>query len=58
MEFNQVRYFQKIADILDFTEAAMRSGVSQPRSPARYSGSNKSWAERWSTVQIRCDIRT
>jgi LysR family transcriptional regulator, hydrogen peroxide-inducible genes activator len=30
MEFNQIRYFLNLADNLNFTEAAMRSGVSQP----------------------------
>ncbi len=30
MEFNQIRYFLNLADSLNFTEAAMRSGVSQP----------------------------
>jgi LysR family hydrogen peroxide-inducible transcriptional activator len=30
MEFNQIRYFPNLADTLNFTEAAMRSGVSQP----------------------------
>lgn len=30
MEFNQIRYFLNLADTLNFTEAAMRSGVSQP----------------------------
>ncbi|WP_449470165.1 LysR family transcriptional regulator [Sphingobium chungangianum] len=30
MEFQQVRYFLNLADTLNFTEAAMRSGVSQP----------------------------
>lgn len=30
MEFNQIRYFLHLADTLNFTEAAMRSGVSQP----------------------------
>jgi LysR family transcriptional regulator, hydrogen peroxide-inducible genes activator len=28
MEFNQIRYFLNLADTLNFTEAAMRSGVS------------------------------
>jgi DNA-binding transcriptional LysR family regulator len=30
MEFQQVRYFLNLVDTLNFTEAAMRSGVSQP----------------------------
>ncbi|MBB5702434.1 DNA-binding transcriptional LysR family regulator [Ochrobactrum daejeonense] len=30
MEFNQIRYFLNLADTLNFTEAATRSGVSQP----------------------------
>jgi LysR family hydrogen peroxide-inducible transcriptional activator len=30
MEFNQIRYFLNLADTLNFTEAAMRGGVSQP----------------------------
>jgi DNA-binding transcriptional LysR family regulator len=30
MEFNQIRYFQNLADTLNPTEAAMRSGMSQP----------------------------
>jgi DNA-binding transcriptional LysR family regulator len=30
MEFNQIRYFLNLAETLNFTEAAMRSGVSQP----------------------------
>jgi len=30
MEFNQIRYFLNLAETLSFTEAAMRSGVSQP----------------------------
>lgn len=30
MDFNQIRYFLNLADTLNFTEAAMRSGVSQP----------------------------
>lgn len=30
MDFNQVRYFIHLADTLSFTEAARRSGVSQP----------------------------
>jgi DNA-binding transcriptional LysR family regulator len=30
MKFPQVRYFLNLADTLNFTEAAMRSGVSQP----------------------------
>lgn len=30
MEVNQIRYFLNLADTLNFTEAAMRSGVSQP----------------------------
>lgn len=30
MEFQQVRYFLNLSDTLNFTEAAMRSGVSQP----------------------------
>jgi len=30
MEFNQVRYFLNLAETLSFTEAAIRSGVSQP----------------------------
>ncbi|WP_334149975.1 LysR family transcriptional regulator [Hyphomicrobium sp.] len=30
MEFNQIRYFLQLADTLNFTEAAVRSGVSQP----------------------------
>ena len=30
MEFQQIRYFLNLADTLNFTEAAMRSGVSQP----------------------------
>lgn len=30
MEFNQIRYFLNLADTLNFTEAAVRSGVSQP----------------------------
>ncbi|WP_019831860.1 LysR family transcriptional regulator [Sphingomonas sp. PR090111-T3T-6A] len=30
MEFQQVRHFLNLADTLNFTEAAMRSGVSQP----------------------------
>jgi LysR family hydrogen peroxide-inducible transcriptional activator len=30
MEFNQIRYFLNLADTLNFTEAAIRSGVSQP----------------------------
>jgi hypothetical protein len=42
MEFNRTRYFLHLADTLNLTEAAMRSGVSGPRSPARGSGSNKS----------------
>jgi DNA-binding transcriptional LysR family regulator len=29
MEFNQIRYFLNLADTLNFTEEAMRSGVSQ-----------------------------
>jgi DNA-binding transcriptional LysR family regulator len=30
MAFNQIRYFLNLADTLNFTEAAMRSGVSAP----------------------------
>jgi DNA-binding transcriptional LysR family regulator len=30
MDFNQIRYFLNLADTLNFTEAAMRSRVSQP----------------------------
>lgn len=30
MDLNQIRYFLNLADTLNFTEAAMRSGVSQP----------------------------
>src|SRR5215475_5618066 len=30
MEFNQIRYFLNLAETLNFTEAARRSGVSQP----------------------------
>lgn len=30
MELNQIRYFIQLADTLNFTEAARRSGVSQP----------------------------
>lgn len=30
MEFNPIRYFLNLADTLNFTEASMRSGVSQP----------------------------
>lgn len=30
MDLNQIRYFQHLADTLNFTEAARRSGVSQP----------------------------
>jgi DNA-binding transcriptional LysR family regulator len=30
MDFNQIRYFLNLADTLNFTEAALRSGVSQP----------------------------
>ena len=30
MEFNQIRYFLNLADTLNSTEVAMRSGVSQP----------------------------
>jgi DNA-binding transcriptional LysR family regulator len=30
MELNQIRYFLNLADTLNFTEAAIRSGVSQP----------------------------
>lgn len=30
MDFNQIRYFLNLADTLNFIEAAMRSGVSQP----------------------------
>jgi len=30
MELNQIRYFLNLADTLNFTEAAMRSGVTQP----------------------------
>jgi DNA-binding transcriptional LysR family regulator len=30
MELNQIRYFLNLADTLNFTEAAVRSGVSQP----------------------------
>jgi len=30
MELNQIRYFLHLADTLNFTEAAVRSGVSQP----------------------------
>ena len=30
MDFNQIRYFIHLADTLSFTEAARRSGVSQP----------------------------
>ena len=30
MEFNQIRYFLSLADTLNSTEVAMRSGVSQP----------------------------
>lgn len=30
MELNQIKYFLNLADTLNFTEAAMRSGVSQP----------------------------
>jgi DNA-binding transcriptional LysR family regulator len=30
MEFNPIRYFLNLAGTLNFTEAAMRSGVSQP----------------------------
>lgn len=30
MDLNQVRYFIQLADTLNFTEAARRSGVSQP----------------------------
>ena len=30
MEFNQIRYFLNLADTLNFTEPAIRSGVSQP----------------------------
>jgi DNA-binding transcriptional LysR family regulator len=30
VEFNQIRYFLNLADTLNFTEAALRSGVSRP----------------------------
>jgi len=30
LELNQIKYFLNLADTLNFTEAAMRSGVSQP----------------------------
>ncbi|WP_234795368.1 LysR family transcriptional regulator, partial [Sinorhizobium meliloti] len=30
MDINQVRYFLNLAETLNFTEAARRSGVSQP----------------------------
>ena len=49
MEFNQIRCFLNLADTLNFTESAMRSGVSPPT--LAHSGSNKNGAEvglsRW-----------
>jgi DNA-binding transcriptional LysR family regulator len=30
MEFNQIRYFLRLAGTLSFTEAAMRNGVPRP----------------------------
>ncbi len=37
MDINQVRYFLNLAETLNFTEAARRSGVSQPVSRGQFS---------------------
>jgi len=46
MDINQVRYFLNLAETLSFTEAARRSGVSQPSLSEQSSVSRKNWAVR------------
>ena len=44
MDFNQIRYFLHAADTLNFTEAAMRSGVSRPMlARARPAARTRAW---------------
>ena len=44
MEMHQARYFVALCETLNFTRAAEKCNVTQPRSPARSSCSRTSWA--------------
>jgi DNA invertase Pin-like site-specific DNA recombinase len=54
MELNQIRYFLNLVDTLNFTEAAMRSGVSQPTltRAIQFCGSRLRWRR-----DLRCSAR-